>query len=60
MLEHLISASSVHTYETRFRDTGCVTIPKVKGFGKNFFPIMAVFYGIAFPWTKKYTETSSF
>ena len=37
MLEHFISASSVHVYRTRFRDSGCFSVPKVKGFGKKSF-----------------------
>ena len=32
MVEHFIPASSIHSYGTRFRETGCFSIPKVKGF----------------------------
>ena len=32
LMENFIPTSSVHVYGTRFRDTGCSTIPKVKGF----------------------------
>ena len=35
MSEQFIPASSVHTYSTRFRETGSFSIPKVKGFGKR-------------------------
>ena len=34
MVEHFILASSIHSYGTRFRETGCFSIPKVKGFWK--------------------------
>ena len=37
MVEHFIPASSIHSYGTRFRETGCFSIPKVKGFGKKSF-----------------------
>ena len=37
MAEHFILASSIHSYGTRFRETGCFSIPKVKGFGKKSF-----------------------
>ena len=37
MVEHFIQASSIHSYGTRFRETGCFSIPKVKGFGKKSF-----------------------
>jgi hypothetical protein len=35
--EHFIPADSVHSYSTRFRETGCYSIPKVKGFGMKSF-----------------------
>ncbi|MCU7801520.1 MAG: reverse transcriptase family protein [gamma proteobacterium symbiont of Lucinoma myriamae] len=37
MTEHFVPASSVHSYGTRFRENGCFSIPKVKGFGKKSF-----------------------
>ena len=37
MVKHFILASSIHSYGTRFRETGCFSIPKVKGFGKKSF-----------------------
>ena len=37
MVEHFILASSIHSYGTRFRETGCLSIPKVKSFGKKSF-----------------------
>ena len=36
-VEHFIPASSTHSYGTRFRKTGCFSIPKVKRFGKKSF-----------------------
>ena len=35
MVEHFIPASSIHSYETRFRETCCFSIPTVKKFGKE-------------------------
>ena len=32
-----LAASSVHSYITRFRENGCFSVPKVKGFGKTSF-----------------------
>ena len=37
MVEHFIRASSIHSYRTRFRETGCFSIPIVKRFGKKSF-----------------------
>ena len=37
MVEHFILASSIHSYGTRFRKTGCLTIQTVKIFGKKSF-----------------------
>lgn len=37
MTENFIQATSVHSYGTRFRESGCFSIPKVKGFGKKSF-----------------------
>ena len=37
MVEHFIPARSIHSYGTRFRETGCFSIPKVKSFGKKSF-----------------------
>ena len=37
MIEHFIPASPIHLYGTRFRETGCFSIQKVKGFGKKSF-----------------------
>ena len=37
MSEQFTPVSSVHTYSTRFRETGSFSIPKVKGFGKRSF-----------------------
>ena len=37
MVEHFIPTSSIHSYGTRFRETGCFSVPKVKGFGKKSF-----------------------
>ena len=38
MVEHFIAASSIHSYGTRFLETGCFSIPKVKSyFGKKSF-----------------------
>ena len=37
MTENLIQASSLHSYGTRFRESGNFTIPKVKSFGKKYF-----------------------
>jgi hypothetical protein len=35
--EHFIPADSVHSYNTRFSENGCFSIPKVKGFGMKTF-----------------------
>ena len=32
MIEHFVPVTSVHSYGTRFRENGCFSIPKVKGF----------------------------
>ena len=37
MVEHFIPASSIHSYGTRFRVTGCFSIPTAKSFGKKSF-----------------------
>ena len=37
MVEHFIPTSSIHLYGTRFRETGCFSIPKEKRFGKKSF-----------------------
>ena len=37
MVEHLIPASSIHSYGTRFRETSYFSIPTVKRFGKKSF-----------------------
>ena len=37
MVEHFIQESSIHSYGTRFRETGCFSIPTVKRFGKKYF-----------------------
>ena len=37
MVEYFIPASSIHSYGTRFRETGCFSIPTVKSFGKKSF-----------------------
>ena len=37
MSEQFIPASSVHTYNTSFRETGSFSIPKIKGFGNRSF-----------------------
>ena len=38
MVEHFIPSSSIHSlYGTRFRETGCFSIPTVKCFGKKSF-----------------------
>ena len=37
MAEHFIQASSLHSYGTRFRESGNFSIPKVKSFGKKPF-----------------------
>ena len=35
--EHFIPTNSIQSYGTRFRETGCLSIPKVKNFGKKSF-----------------------
>ena len=35
MTEHSVPRSAVHSYGTRFRENGCFSLPKVKGFGKT-------------------------
>ena len=47
MVEHFIPASSMHSYGTRFRETGCFSIPKVKvkDLKRSPLDIMVVFYG---------------
>ena len=37
MVKHFISASSIHSYGTRFREICCFSIPKVRSFRKKFF-----------------------
>ena len=37
MTEQFTPASSVHSYNTRFRENGCFSLPKVKSFGKKSF-----------------------
>lgn len=37
MNAHFVPASSVHSYGTRFRESGCFSLPKVKGFGMKSF-----------------------
>ena len=37
MVEHFIPASSIHSYGTRFTETGCFYIRKVKSFRKKSF-----------------------
>ena len=37
MVEHFIPAYYIHSYGTRFRETGCYSFPKVNGFGKKSF-----------------------
>ena len=36
MVEHFIPASSIHSYGTRFRETGCFSIPTVKKWKEIF------------------------
>ena len=45
MVEHFILTKTIHSYGTRFRETGCFSTPKVKSFGKKSFDMMVVFYG---------------
>ena len=35
MTGHFVPRSCVHFYGTRFRENGCFSLPKVKGFGKE-------------------------
>ena len=37
MIEYFVPVTSVHSYGTRFRENGCFSIPKVKGFGNKSF-----------------------
>ena len=37
MVKHFIPASSIHSYGTRFRETACFSIPKVRSFGMKSF-----------------------
>ena len=37
MIEYFVPVTSVHSYGTKFRENGCFSIPKVKGFGKKSF-----------------------
>ena len=37
MAENFIQASSVHSYGTKFKESGNFSIPKVKSFGKKAF-----------------------
>ena len=37
MVEQIILTSSIHSYETRFREAGCFSITTVKSFGKKSF-----------------------
>ena len=37
MVQDFIKASFIHSYGTRFRETGCFSIPTVKSFGKKSF-----------------------
>ena len=37
MAESFIEASSLHSYGTRFSESGNFSIPKVKSFGKKYF-----------------------
>ena len=37
MVEHVVPASSVHSYITRFRENGSFSFPKDKSFGKRSF-----------------------
>ena len=37
MTEHFVRMSAVHSFGTRFRENGCFSLPKVKGFGKKTF-----------------------
>ena len=45
MVEHFILASSIHSYGTRFRDTGFFIKSKKKVLEKNPLDITVVFYG---------------
>ena len=45
MVEHFVPASSIHSYGTRFRETGCFSIPTVNSFGKKSFGYNGCFYG---------------
>ena len=49
MPEQFISASSVHSYGTSFRDNGYSTIPKKKCLERDHSSITAVFYGMICP-----------
>ena len=44
MVEHFMSASSLHSYGKRFRETGCFSFPKVKSFRKKSFGYNGVIY----------------
>ena len=37
MSEQFASANAVHSYGTRFKENGCFSLPKVKGFCKKTF-----------------------
>ena len=37
MIEYFVPRSAVHLYRTRFKENGCFSLPKVKGFGKKTF-----------------------
>ena len=35
MVEYFVLANSMHSYGTRFRETGCFSISKVESFGRK-------------------------
>ena len=44
MVEHFIQANSIHSYGTRFRQTGCFLFHKLEVLERNMLDIMVVFY----------------
>ena len=40
LTEHLVPTSAIHSYGTRFRENGCLPLPKVNRFGKKTFEFL--------------------
>ena len=56
MIKHFVPVTSVHSYGTRFRENGCFSTLKVKGFSKKSFAYNRCYLWNDLPNSKKEIE----